>query len=78
MVESGLIGLAGGIGGWLLTLLGLWAVRQQQIAYADLAHLDVSMFALTLAVAVLVSLLAGLLPALRASRISPALQIKAL
>ena len=78
MVESGLIGLVGGIGGWLLTLVGLWAVRQQQIAYADLAHLDLTMFSLTLATAVGVSLLAGLLPALRASRISPALQIKAL
>lgn len=78
MVESGLIGLVGGIGGWLLTLFGLWAIRQQQIAYADLAHLDLFMFSMTLAMAVVVSLLAGLLPALRASRISPALQIKTL
>ena len=78
LVESGLVGLLGGIGGWLLTLLGLWLIRQQQTPYSDLAHLDLSMFAVTLASAFLVSLLAGLLPALRASRIDPALQLKTL
>jgi putative ABC transport system permease protein len=78
LTEAGLIGFIGGVGGWLLTLFGLWLVRRQQSPYADLVHLDVSMFLVTFAVAIAVSLLAGALPALRASRIAPALQLKTL
>lgn len=78
LVEAGLIGLLGGIGGWLLTLAGLWLVRRQPAAYADLVHLDAPMFLITFALAIAVSLLAGALPALRASRIAPALQLKTL
>lgn len=76
LTEAGLIGLLGGIGGWLLTLLGLWLVRRQPVEYADLAHLDAGMLLLTFALAVAASLLAGVLPALRASRVAPALQLK--
>lgn len=76
LVEAGLIGLLGGVGGWLLTLLGLWLIRREPVEYADLVRMDVSMFALTFVMAVLASLLAGLLPALRASRVAPALQLK--
>lgn len=78
LMEAGLIGLLGGIGGLLLTLMGLWLIRQQPVAYADLAYLDLPMFALTLVLAVAVSLIAGLLPAARASRVDPALQLKTL
>jgi len=78
LVEAGVIGLLGGIGGWLLTLAGLWLVRRQPTAYADLVHLDAPMFLITFALAIAVSLLAGALPALRASRIAPALQLKTL
>ncbi|MBS0381542.1 MAG: ABC transporter permease [Proteobacteria bacterium] len=78
LTEAGLIGFIGGLGGWLLTLLGLWLVRRQQTPYSDLVHLDVSMFVVTFVLAVAVSLLAGALPALRASRIAPALQLKTL
>jgi putative ABC transport system permease protein len=78
LIEAGVIGLLGGVGGWLLTLVGLWLVRRQPAAYADLAHLDVSMFLTTFVLAVAVSLLAGALPALRASRVAPALQLKTL
>ena len=77
LTEAGLIGFIGGVGGWLLTLVGLWLVRRQQMPYSDLVHLDVSMFLVTFVVAISVSLLAGALPALRASRIAPALQLKA-
>ena len=76
LTEAGLIGFIGGVAGWLLTLVGLWLVRRQQMPYSDLVHLDVSMFLVTFAVAITVSLLAGALPALRASRIAPALQLK--
>ena len=78
LTEAGLIGLIGGVGGWLLALVGLWLVRRQQAPYSDLVHLDGSMFFVTFALAVTVSLLAGALPALRASRVAPALQLKTL
>jgi putative ABC transport system permease protein len=78
LTEAGLIGFIGGVGGWLLTLLGLWLVRRQQTPYSDLVHMDVLMFVVTVVLAVVVSLLAGALPALRASRIAPALQLKTL
>ena len=76
LTEAGAVGVAGGVGGWLLTLLGLWLVRSQPTPYADLVHLDLPMFALIFVVAIAVSLLAGVLPALRASRVAPALQLK--
>lgn len=76
LVEASVVGLLGGVGGLLLTLGGLQLVRRQPVAYADLAHLDLTMFGLTFLLAVLVSMLAGTLPALRASRIAPALQLK--
>ncbi|WEN16232.1 ABC transporter permease [Rhodanobacter sp. AS-Z3] len=78
LVEAGMVGLVGGIGGWLLTLLGLWLVRQQPVEYADFAHLDLGMFGLTFVLAIAASLLAGVLPALRASRVAPGLQLKTL
>lgn len=76
LVESGVVGLAGGIGGLLLALLGLWLVRQQQASYAALAHLDPAMLLTTFLLAVGASLLAGLLPAWRACQVTPALQLK--
>ena len=78
LTEAGLIGLLGGIGGWLLTVLGLWLVRRQPTEYADLAHLDAGMLLVTFGLALAASLLAGVLPALRASRVAPALQLKTL
>jgi putative ABC transport system permease protein len=76
LVESGVIGLAGGIGGLLLAFLGLWLVRRQPSDYAALAHLDASMLLITFLLAVGSSLLAGLLPAWRACQVTPALQLK--
>ena len=76
LVESGVVGLAGGMGGLLLALLGLWLVRRQPASYAALAHLDSTMLLMTFLLAVGASLLAGLLPAWRACQIAPALQLK--
>ncbi|HUG73163.1 MAG TPA: ABC transporter permease [Steroidobacteraceae bacterium] len=76
LVEAGTVGVAGGLLGLLLALLGLWAVRQQPASYASLAHLDGSMLLLTFALAVFASLLAGLLPAWRAMQVTPAIQLK--
>ena len=76
LVEAGAIGLAGGILGLGLSLLGLWAVRLQPASYAELAHLDLGMLLLTFVMAIVASVLAGLLPAWRAMQVTPAIQLK--
>ncbi|RDJ00261.1 ABC transporter permease [Dyella solisilvae] len=76
MVESAVIGLAGGLGGLLLAFGGLWLVRRQPSDYASLAHLDPTMLLATFVLAIGATLLAGLLPAWRACQIAPALQLK--
>lgn len=76
LVESGVIGLVGGIFGLLLAVLGLWLVRQRPSDYAALAHLDLSMLFTTFVLALCATLLAGLLPAWRACQSTPALQLK--
>ncbi len=78
LVEAGLVGLAGGIAGLALTCIGLWNIRQQPLAYADMVQLDLGMLGLTFTLSIAATVLAGLLPALRAARIDPALQIKAI
>jgi putative ABC transport system permease protein len=76
--EAMLIGVLGGALGVLVAQLGLWNVRQRPDSYAQLARMDGSMLFLAVVTAIVAALLAGLLPAWRASRIAPALQIKAL
>jgi putative ABC transport system permease protein len=76
LTEAGLLGLAGGIGGVLLSILGLWLVRRRPSDYAALAHLDPAMLLATFALAIGASLLAGMLPAWHACRVAPAFQLK--
>ena len=76
LMESGVIGLAGGVGGLLLALFGLWLVRHRPSDYAAMAHLDLSMLLATFLLAIAASLLAGLLPAWRACHVAPAMQLK--
>ncbi len=76
LVEAGTVGLAGGVLGLGLALLGLWAVRQQPASYVELAHLDPMMLLTTFLLAIVASLLAGLLPAWRACAVAPAIQLK--
>ncbi len=76
LIEAGTVGLAGGILGLGLALIGLWAVRQQPASYAELAHLNPTMLLATFALAIVASLLAGLLPAWRAMQVTPAIQLK--
>lgn len=77
LIEAGMIGLAGGALGLLLTGLGVlsvgWVLPRK---IAALARLDVPLLLLTLAVAVVAALLAGLYPTFRASRVQPAWQLK--
>jgi putative ABC transport system permease protein len=76
LIEAGTVGLFGGVLGLGLSLLGLWAVRQQPASHAALAHLDLPMLLLTFALAIVASLFAGLLPAWRAMQVTPAIQLK--
>src|SRR4029079_13969487 len=76
LVESGVVGLVGGLAGLGLTFLSLWFLRKQSDEFAVLAQMDWPMLAITLAVALVSSLLAGLLPTWRACQVQPALQLK--
>lgn len=76
MVESAIVGLTGGLLGLVFAELGLWGIRHQPAQYASLAHLDVAMFLFTFVVALVASLIAGLLPAWRACVVAPAPQLK--
>lgn len=77
LTEGAVIGLTGGVLGLVLTGIGVASVSlvlPRDIA--NLAHLDVSLLATTLAVSVLASLLAALYPTFRAARVVPAWQLK--
>ncbi|MFC6980697.1 ABC transporter permease [Microbulbifer taiwanensis] len=77
LVESGCIGLAGGLIGILLTLAGLALVRQLQMGYLDtVASMDWLMMLSAIGLAILSSLLAGLYPAWRISRTNPSIYLK--
>ncbi|CBA17375.1 ABC transporter permease [Xanthomonas albilineans] len=78
LTESGLIGLLGGILALPATLFGLWVVRIQNTTYSDLAQFRADLFGLLLLLAIGTGLLVGLIPAWRASRLSPAMQVKSL
>jgi putative ABC transport system permease protein len=76
LIEAGTIGITGGALGLIVSMIGLWAVRQQPTPYAEYIHFDATMLFSTVALTVLASLLAGLLPAWRACQITPAIQLK--
>ena len=76
LIEAVTVGLAGGVLGLGLSMLGLWAVRQQPVEHASLAHLDPTMLLTTFALAIVASVFAGALPAWRACQITPAIQLK--
>ncbi|MEW9571210.1 ABC transporter permease [Rhodanobacter sp. Si-c] len=77
LAEAAVIGVAGGMLGLLLTGVGVLATGQVLPMYlAGLAHVDASLLLLTVLVAVLATVLAGLYPAMRASRVQPAWQLK--
>ncbi|WP_158885805.1 ABC transporter permease [Rhodanobacter sp. L36] len=77
MVEAAIVGMAGGVLGLVFAELGLLGIRHQPAEYASLAHLDLAMFLFTFVVALVASLIAGILPAWRACVLAPAPQLKA-
>jgi putative ABC transport system permease protein len=76
LAEATLVGLCGGVVGMLLTLFGLWVVRQQPAQYAGLARLDAPMLYATFALALCATVLAAVFPAWRACRLPPARALK--
>jgi putative ABC transport system permease protein len=76
MIESGVVGLSGGVLGLVLTALGLIAVRALYTDFKTVASLDWAMTGTTLLLAVAAALLAGLYPTWRACRVEPAGQLK--
>lgn len=78
LVEAGAVGMLGGLLALPLTLFGLWLIRLQEHGYTDLARFDPRLFFVLCALSVAIGLLVGLVPALRAARIEPVLQVKSL
>ncbi|MPY65328.1 FtsX-like permease family protein [Deinococcus sp. SDU3-2] len=72
LAESLLLSLAGGVGGLLLGLVGIWGVNlyTQDLAGIDAAALTPRLTLLALAISLLLGLLSGLLPARSASRLN--------
>jgi len=78
--EAGFIGLVGGIFGlilgWLVTrlanfVINIYLQRQGEVAGVDLFYIPFWLIAGALGFAILVSLLSGLYPAIRAARVNP-------
>jgi putative ABC transport system permease protein len=77
MVESGVIGVAGGLLGLGLTWLGLAGiVRLFGSQVANLAQLDGVMVASAVLLAIIASMLAGIYPTWRACNVMPAAQLR--
>ena len=76
LVETGVLGLIGGVLALPLTWLGLWIVRMQPVSYADAARFSPGVFVVLFVLSLVVGLLVGILPAWRVCRLPPALQIK--
>jgi len=76
LIETTVIGLAGGILGLLLAFGALALIGMQSATLHVVTHMDLGMLALTFTLSVLAALLAGLLPTWRACQVTPALQLK--
>ncbi len=78
LVESSAAGLIGGVLALPLTFGGLWLVRQQAQQYASMAQFKPGLFAVLVLLALVTGIVVGLVPAWRATRMQPALQVKTL
>jgi putative ABC transport system permease protein len=78
LIETGVVGLAGGILGLALTAIGLLAARSLLTKeFVALAHLDWADTGIAVLLAVGATVLAGLYPTWRATHVQPAWQLKA-
>jgi len=76
LVETGVLGLAGGILGLLLAFGSLALIGMQSRSMAVMARMDWEMLIVTFVISICASLLAGLLPTWRACQVTPAIQLK--
>jgi putative ABC transport system permease protein len=76
LIETTVVGLAGGILGLLFAYGALGLISMQSKQMALVAHMDMAMLAFTFVVSVLSAVLAGLLPTWRACQVTPAMQLK--
>lgn len=77
LIEAGVIGLAGGLLGLVLTALGLMGLRSllsEQVS--RLTHFSPADITIAIVLAVLATTLAGLYPTWRAAQVQPAWQLK--
>jgi putative ABC transport system permease protein len=78
LIETGVVGLAGGVFGLALTGLGLWSARALlPNDFGALTHLDVADVAIAVVLAIAATVMAGLYPTWRATHVVPAWQLKA-
>jgi putative ABC transport system permease protein len=78
LIETGVVGLAGGILGLALTSVGLLAARSLLPEdFVAVTHLDFADVAIAVLLAVAATVTAGLYPTWRASHVQPAWQLKA-
>jgi putative ABC transport system permease protein len=78
LIEAGVVGLAGGLLGLVLTALGLMGLRSLLSEEASrLTHFSPADITIAIVLAVLATTLAGLYPTWRAAQVQPAWQLKA-
>jgi putative ABC transport system permease protein len=78
LIEAGVVGLAGGLLGLILTALGLAGLRSLMSEEATrLTHFSPTDITIAVILAVLATVLAGLYPTWRAAHVQPAWQLKA-
>jgi putative ABC transport system permease protein len=76
LIETAVVGLAGGLLGLLLAFGALALIAMQSKQMAIVAHMDWVMLAFTFILSVAAAMLAGLLPTWRACQVTPAMQLK--
>jgi putative ABC transport system permease protein len=78
LIETGVVGLAGGLLGLALTALGLMGLRALLSEQTTrLTHLSATNMAIAVILSVVATVLAGLYPTWRAAQVQPAWQLKA-
>ncbi|MES2102573.1 MAG: ABC transporter permease [Pseudomonadota bacterium] len=76
LIETAVIGLAGGLLGLPLSFLGMRIIADQSANLSVVPGMDWMMLGITFLLSVSASVLAGLLPTWRACQVTPALQLK--
>jgi putative ABC transport system permease protein len=76
LVETAVVGLAGGVLGLVLAVAALALIAMQSREMGIVAHMDWVMLAFTFVLSVAAAMLAGLLPTWRACQVTPAMQLK--